>query len=66
MRAALGGMATGHLAGPATDLVPMVLGAMHVQAITWWLEQGRPVPAREIAERTARLTRTVPTDARSD
>jgi AcrR family transcriptional regulator len=36
-------------------LVPDLVSTMWVEAITWWLEQGRPYPPREIATRTARL-----------
>jgi hypothetical protein len=36
-------------------LVPDLVSAMFVEAITWWLEQGRPYTPREIATRTARL-----------
>jgi AcrR family transcriptional regulator len=38
------------------ELVPDLVSAMFVEAITWWLEQGRPCPPREIATRTARLS----------
>ena len=37
------------------ELVPDLVSAMFVEAITWWLEQGRPYPPREIATRTAQL-----------
>jgi len=36
-------------------LVPDLVSTMFVEAITWWLEQGRPYTPREIATRTARL-----------
>jgi AcrR family transcriptional regulator len=36
--------------------VPGLVSAMLVEAITWWLEQGRPSPPREIATRCALLT----------
>jgi AcrR family transcriptional regulator len=68
MRADLTGLIEerGHLRhGPATStrgvhtftdtLVPDLVSAMWVEAITWWLEQGRPYTPREIATRTARL-----------
>lgn len=43
-------------AGPgAAGLVPTLMAAMFVQAITWWLENGRPTPPREIAAQTAGL-----------
>jgi AcrR family transcriptional regulator len=35
--------------------VPDLVSTMFVEAITWWLEQGRPYTAREIATRTALL-----------
>src|SRR6266702_3071620 len=34
------------------ELVPDLVSAMFVEAITWWLERGRPHPPREIATRT--------------
>lgn len=74
MRATLAAMVTEHLpalndanpgrAGrPGTDLVPTVLGAMFVQSITWWLDQGRPYPPRRIAVRSARLASAVIAEA---
>ena len=60
MRAALAEMTAEHL---ASGMVPELVAAMYVQAITWWLAQPRPAPPREIAERTARLTRAVITEA---
>jgi AcrR family transcriptional regulator len=37
---------------PASDeLVPDLVATMFVEAITWWLEQGRPYPPEEIARR---------------
>jgi len=35
--------------------VPDLVSALFVEAITWWLEQGRPYTPREIAMRTALL-----------
>ena len=35
--------------------VPDLVSALFVEAITWWLEHGRPYPPREIATRTAQL-----------
>ncbi|MFI7061949.1 TetR/AcrR family transcriptional regulator [Kribbella sp. NPDC050124] len=73
MRATLAGMVSEHLEVPdsargsgrgATDaLVPTVLAAMFVQAITWWLDQGRPVPPRVIATQTAKLAEAVINEA---
>src|SRR5579884_2137673 len=34
-----------------TDLVPDLVSTMLVEAITWWLEQGRPSTPREMATR---------------
>ena len=42
---------------PATDeFVPDLVATMMVEAITWWLEQGRPYPPEEIARRCVLLT----------
>jgi AcrR family transcriptional regulator len=38
------------------EFVPDLVSAMFVEAITWWLEQGRPYTPKEIATRTARLS----------
>ena len=35
--------------------VPDLVSTLFVEAITWWLEQGRPYTPREIATRSARL-----------
>ena len=40
----------------SNEFVPDLVSAMFVEAITWWLEQGRPYSPREIATRTARLS----------
>jgi AcrR family transcriptional regulator len=37
------------------DFVPDMVSAMFVEAITWWLEQGRPYTPKEIATRSALL-----------
>ena len=68
MRAALAGMTTEHLpdtgaADPARELAPTVLGALFVQSITWWLEQGRSLTPRQIAARTGRLAGAVLAEA---
>lgn len=69
MRATLAAMVTEHLplpaARPGADLVPTVLGAMFVQSITWWLDQGRPYSPRRIAVRSARLASAVIAEAQS-
>lgn len=38
-----------------TDLVPDLVSTMLVEAITWWLEQGRPSTPREMATRCTQL-----------
>lgn len=41
---------------PVSDgLVPDLVATMFVEAITWWLEQGRPYPPEEIARRCGLL-----------
>lgn len=37
------------------EFVPDLVAALFVEAITWWLEQGRPYTPKEIATRTALL-----------
>ncbi|HEU5369843.1 MAG TPA: TetR/AcrR family transcriptional regulator [Ktedonobacterales bacterium] len=39
----------------ADTFVPDLVAALFVEAITWWLEQGRPYTPREAATRTALL-----------
>jgi AcrR family transcriptional regulator len=39
----------------ADGFVPSLVSTLFVEAITWWLEQGRPYTPREIATRTALL-----------
>ena len=49
-----------HLAHPSSDpLVPDLVSAMFVEAITWWLEQGRPSTPKEMATKTALLASAV-------
>jgi AcrR family transcriptional regulator len=68
MRAALAGLVKerGHVPhGPSPSeqsvhafsdtFVPDLVSALFVEAITWWLEQGRPYTPREIATRSALL-----------
>ncbi len=67
MRAALSGLVKerGHLPhGPdastrvhtfSDEFIPDLVSTMFVEAITWWLEQGRPYTPREIATRSALL-----------
>lgn len=37
------------------EMVPDLVSTMLVEAITWWLEQGRPYTPEEMANRSARL-----------
>ena len=39
----------------ADDFVPDVVSSLFVEAITWWLEQGRPYTPQEMARRTSLL-----------
>ncbi len=68
MRASLAGLVKerGHLPhGPnastrpahtfSDEFVPDLVSAMFVEAITWWLEQGKPYTPKEIATRSALL-----------
>jgi AcrR family transcriptional regulator len=41
------------------EFVPDLVSAMFVEAITWWLEQGRPYTPKEIATRAALLASAV-------
>ena len=43
----------------ADEFVPDLVSTMFVEAITWWLEQGRPYTPREIATRCALLVSAV-------
>lgn len=45
--------------GSPESLPAIVLGAMFLQSITWWLENDRPFPPREIAARSAQLAGAV-------
>ncbi len=45
---------------PASDeFVPDIVATMFVEAITWWLEQGRPYTPQEIAKRCALLVSAI-------
>ncbi|HEY6542983.1 MAG TPA: TetR/AcrR family transcriptional regulator [Ktedonobacteraceae bacterium] len=46
---------TYHVHTFSDEFVPDLVSAMFVEAITWWLEQGRPYTPREIATRSALL-----------
>jgi AcrR family transcriptional regulator len=64
LRAALSAMVAEHTAtADGTALVPTMLGAMLVQAITWWLEHDRPETAATLAARTAEVAGAVMTTA---
>jgi AcrR family transcriptional regulator len=41
------------------EFVPNLVATMLVEAITWWLEQGRPYPPQEIARRCVLLTSAI-------
>jgi AcrR family transcriptional regulator len=47
------------LHGFADAFVPDLVSALFVEAITWWLEQGRPYTPREIATRSALLAQVL-------
>lgn len=38
-----------------SELIPDLIAAMIVEAITWWLEKGKPYPPKELAERCVLL-----------
>jgi AcrR family transcriptional regulator len=59
MRARLGEMSSAHLSVPPSGMTPTILGAMFVQAITWWLKNEPRSSPQEIAEHTARLARAI-------
>lgn len=44
-----------HMYPDADEFVPDLLATLFVEAITWWLEQGRPYPPQEIANRCTLL-----------
>jgi hypothetical protein len=54
MRASMAELVNEHERIPDT-LVPDLVSAMLVEAVTWWLEHGRPYTPTEIATRCARL-----------
>ena len=43
--------ATNPIYPTADEFIPDLVATMVVEAITWWLEQGRPYPTQEIARR---------------
>jgi len=66
MQATLAEMTAVHLPQQSDDLVPTLLGGMFMQAITWWLDNGRPSPPKQIAERTASLAAAIIAQATND
>jgi AcrR family transcriptional regulator len=67
MRTSLSGMVAQHIpsSGPTGGLVPSLVAAMFVQAITWWLDNDRPLSSQEMAVRTGRLAGSVIREANS-
>ncbi len=73
MRATLADMAARHLPDnpgsparpPAAELLPTLLAALYVQTITWWLDNDRPSPPRQIADQFAGIAAAVITQAHS-
>ncbi len=70
MRASLAEMMKEHVRTPnkpvridprvfADEFVPVLVSALYVDAITWWLEQGRPYSPRKIATRCALLASSI-------
>jgi AcrR family transcriptional regulator len=44
---------------PSDTLIPDLVATMLVEAVTWWLEQGRPYSPQEIARRCAQLASAI-------
>jgi hypothetical protein len=67
MQALLADMVTLHLARPPSSgrLVATIVGAMFVQAISWWLKNDQPSSPREIATQTAQLASAIINQANS-
>jgi AcrR family transcriptional regulator len=72
MRATLAEMAERHVpsapgssAPPRGGLVPTLISGMFVQSITWWLENDRPSPPHEIADRSAKIASAIIAEANS-
>ncbi|MET7334036.1 TetR/AcrR family transcriptional regulator [Nonomuraea sp. NPDC005650] len=65
MQSSLSNMVAQHLDPFPTSggLVATLAGGMFVQAITWWLENGRPMSPNEIAAQTGRLASALITEA---
>jgi AcrR family transcriptional regulator len=58
MRARLADLAARHQS-PRTGLAATLVAAVFVQSITWWLENDRPSPARQIAAQTAQIAAAI-------
>lgn len=73
MRATLADMAGQHVpearetatSPPSAGLVPTLISAVFVQTITWWLENDRPSPPRQIADQSARIASAMFAEANS-
>jgi hypothetical protein len=64
MRATLAELAERHVPSTAsTGLVPTLISGLFVQSITWWLENDRPSPPHEIADRSAKLASAILAEA---
>jgi AcrR family transcriptional regulator len=59
MRTKLGELSGQHIPESAGTMTPPILGALFVQAISWWLAHGMPTPPAEIAAHTARLAQAL-------
>jgi AcrR family transcriptional regulator len=44
-----------HIYPTSDEFIPDLIATMLVEAVTWWLEQGKPYPPREIARRSVLL-----------
>ncbi|HEX2906664.1 MAG TPA: TetR/AcrR family transcriptional regulator [Phototrophicaceae bacterium] len=57
---ALGQPALAQLIAPTSDeFIPNLVATLFVEAITWWLEQGRPSTAQEMANRCISLASAI-------
>nr|WP_241755593.1 TetR/AcrR family transcriptional regulator [Actinomadura sp. RB99] len=67
MRTSLSAMVAEHIpsSGPTGGLAPSLVAAMFVQAITWWLDNGRPLSSQDMAVQTGRLAGAIIAEANS-
>ncbi|MBO2444848.1 TetR/AcrR family transcriptional regulator [Actinomadura nitritigenes] len=67
MRSSLSAMVAEHIpsSGPTGGLVPSLVAAMFVQAITWWLDNDRPLSSQDMAIQTGRLAGAIIAEANS-